>query len=84
MPLRDWIILFEKEGIDPKTDVPNSDRGFHFTKTTLICRGGQYLVEEGYGDEEENEARMHRVISSVGWLTTDALQKMTKKMWSRK
>ena len=49
--------LFEKEGIDPRVDVPNSDRGFHFTKTTLICRGGQYLVEEGYGDEEENEAR---------------------------
>ena len=74
MPLRDWMTLFEKEGIDPKVDVPDTDKGFHFTKTTLICRGGQYFDEEGYGDGDENEARVawHRGGGgenslSVGW-----------------
>ena len=79
MPLSNWTTLFEKEGIDPKSDVPDPDKGFHFTKTTLICRGGQYFDEDGFGDvedgnEEDREARddWHRggegeYSLTVGW-----------------
>ena len=59
MPLGDWFRLFRQEGINPETDVEDSELGFHFVKAILIHREGRYFEsyeieppEEG-GDEDE-------------------------------
>ena len=73
MPIKDWVMLIENEGINPKTDVPDPEKGFHFTKTSLIRRGGQFFDGSATDEEDSEEYKTWRESGggeyslSVGW-----------------
>ena len=61
MPLYDWQLLFEAEGVDLKAISESENQEHHFVKNILINRGGRFFESFEDDNEDDEEALQMRL-----------------------